>query len=485
MLIIKELLILLWLLIPLVMHSQTTFFSQEDVDNYLLSCSSCSVINDDLIINGDISNFDSFSLVKKIVGSINVVEVGDHVDWSGFNNVDTITGDFTLSQLTAKFTLNGFNSLKLVNSIIITENESIDSILGFESLRKLEFFRVRLNRGLQLIDFGKNIESVGNDLSIVSNENLERIDGFNELKSIWDEYNIGSNKSLVSVRGFNSLEECGEFNIVTNRELQEIPDYSMLELVKSNLNLSGLDRFKEINGFNSLEHVVGRTRIIRLDSLEIISGFKSYLGGNDLKIDLVRNLKAISGFNSISFSNVQLYIGETGLVDLSFLSTLTCVTGELLIIKNSKLSDISHLSNLNALKLNYLSIEMNNSLSTCHEKWVCDYIRAGTGNARIQDNLEGCNSVEEILAGCIVDVDEEELETFSIYPNPCNDFLIIEKEVSRQNTFTILDKLGQILDFGELQNNRVDVSKLGTGIYFLQLKDDTKSRFTTQKFIKL
>jgi hypothetical protein len=74
-------------------------------------------------------------------------------------------------------------------------------------------------------------------------------------------------------------------------------------------------------------------------------------------------------------------------------------------------------------------------------------------------------------------------KNISFYPNPVNSILSIEMEKLDKNTkFTITDLNGRIIMNAELLENKINVSELTNGMYFLNLEIDSK--IYTQKFIK-
>ena len=71
---------------------------------------------------------------------------------------------------------------------------------------------------------------------------------------------------------------------------------------------------------------------------------------------------------------------------------------------------------------------------------------------------------------------------FSVYPNPAKDFLTIDSRninISSVNVFNVLGT--KVLERKELNDNKLDVSSLSNGIYFLKISADNAS--VTKKFI--
>jgi hypothetical protein len=75
--------------------------------------------------------------------------------------------------------------------------------------------------------------------------------------------------------------------------------------------------------------------------------------------------------------------------------------------------------------------------------------------------------------------------TFSLYPNPVENMLMMRFDREVKGSYKILDCMGRTL----LQSNelaeKMDVSSLSDGMYFLQIREKQSGRISVQKFIKL
>ena len=71
---------------------------------------------------------------------------------------------------------------------------------------------------------------------------------------------------------------------------------------------------------------------------------------------------------------------------------------------------------------------------------------------------------------------------FSIYPNPAIDLLNVRLTTSSNNTFKIINVLGQIVKTGKLTAKPIRINDLKTGIYMLEISDGKESLL--KKFIK-
>jgi hypothetical protein len=93
------------------------------------------------------------------------------------------------------------------------------------------------------------------------------------------------------------------------------------------------------------------------------------------------------------------------------------------------------------------------------------------------------NTTLTILEGAFLSIEDETLVDVSIYPNPVSDILTIETSADLSHKVaTIFDINGRKIHSQKLTLNTLDVSRLGSGIYFLRLESEGKS--IKRKFIK-
>lgn len=91
----------------------------------------------------------------------------------------------------------------------------------------------------------------------------------------------------------------------------------------------------------------------------------------------------------------------------------------------------------------------------------------------------------------IVDVKDitKNAKNINVYPNPTTDEITIEWNDYNQNGsyFAILDMQGKIIDKKEIQTkkDKVNMSELATGSYFLKILDKNNSEIKTMKIQKV
>lgn len=131
-------------------------------------------------------------------------------------------------------------------------------------------------------------------------------------------------------------------------------------------------------------------------------------------------------------------------------------------------------------------------------------IQIGTPTGGVENYVADSAVANEILLSCLtyvspVDTTEDttgigvfpltKIESFSVYPNPTNDFVTVSYNGAKSNAhYTLLDIEGKVLAYKELEGSavknseQVDLSLLANGVYILQLSAD--GIITNKKIIK-
>ena len=99
-----------------------------------------------------------------------------------------------------------------------------------------------------------------------------------------------------------------------------------------------------------------------------------------------------------------------------------------------------------------------------------------------QENDSSINNLIHIKSSEIISVNKITNNTINVYPNPFNEYLVIDTKISN---IEILDVSGKIVIFEDnIQNNTINTSKLQNGIYFLRATNHNGKRFS-KKIIKI
>ncbi|MGB4930939.1 MAG: T9SS type A sorting domain-containing protein [Chitinophagales bacterium] len=116
------------------------------------------------------------------------------------------------------------------------------------------------------------------------------------------------------------------------------------------------------------------------------------------------------------------------------------------------------------------------------------YTATASGNykCRVTKAATGCYKNSNAIAVSVPCREENNIieNTFSLYPNPANNFITIETDFSTEKTIYITDALGQIVKTITTSENNItiDLNGIASGVYFIKMEDGINS--VTKKFIK-
>ncbi len=105
------------------------------------------------------------------------------------------------------------------------------------------------------------------------------------------------------------------------------------------------------------------------------------------------------------------------------------------------------------------------------------YSKDGTLKSRLQKEIKHRKS----------SIFTEDTEDFLLYPNPADEFIIIDlKHFDKPKYYQLQDNLGKVIQHGELSNKITEVyfPELPKGVYFFTLLESNNELNTTRKIIK-
>ena len=319
--------------------------SQADIDDFQSNHGPCDQVNGELRIEGeDISSVSGLSELKNVHSLY-------------------LTNNPMLTDL------QGLAALDSVGTIYIAYNSSLASMMGLEAVERIGSLTIRGNSSLRNMEGLSGLIRVGGNWLEISNNNaLESLDGLESLHTIVGEFTIEDNNALENIDGLSSLTTV-TIDVVYSIRIQR------------NAALANLD------GLSSLKEAPGALIIHLNDALSDVNGLS--------------NLTTVGAWLHIA--------ANPALTNLDGLQGLITV-GSLGIINNATLGNLEGLSALQAA--GNLFIEDNPLLVDCQGivsliDPIDDYDPGpgpGSSNipdifdmARIQRNLDNCNSINGIL----------------------------------------------------------------------------------------
>ncbi|QMU65263.1 MAG: hypothetical protein GKR88_13820 [Flavobacteriaceae bacterium] len=237
------------------------------------------------------------------------------VDDFGANCYTEITGNLFIENSTDIQQLDALNSISILGGGLKIHNNSIlSNINGLNSLNSIGYYSSGPNRYT---------------VRITNNSNLLNVDGLSNLNASQKSITINSNNSLVDINGLNEITTIGDvFTIVGNDSLTSIDGLNNLIYVASLFDIENNSSLTSISGFNSLTTIEGISAINNNSNLIEITGLNS--------------LNSI-GLNSFHYLAIQ---NNTVLTNISGISNLMTLTGNLQIKTNSSLSNLCAITSL-------------------------------------------------------------------------------------------------------------------------------------------
>ncbi len=331
---------------------------------------------------------------------------------------------------------------------------------------------ITFNNQIQIDSFSINYpgckEIEGNVM--ITGGNISNLLGLNEITKVDGNVNIINADSLITLQGLNNLCEIGE-----QLWIGYYGPYGNMSLE----SFSGLERLKSIG-----QGLV----VVYNPKIENFIGFDSLRYVYNLEIGPNEALENLIGLYSLDTIDYGLIIGSTkNLVDLTGLNNLSYVNHYIEIHYNESLYSLYGLDSLNKNSIDYhLHVNNNPKLSQCDAVSICEYLADSNCNATIYNNDNGCNSTDEVIQSCFVIIPNNENSTndISLYPSPVYDIINIRynKELKIKE-INIFDLNGSLRLKHNIESSKIDISKLNSGIYIIELK--TSDLINRKKIIKL
>ncbi len=188
-------------------------------------------INNSLRIhdNNSLINFNGLEKIESIANNLHIFNNSLLEDIIGFNHVLSIVGGLNISYNPKLKDIDIFKSIDKIFYVAIYENESLESVSGFENITEVDL-SVDINEN-QLLNnitaFAKlttigdglfiqkskitnlnfpNLETIGGPVMITDNQNLASLNGLEKLSTISGSvFYIWNNSSLIDFCGISSL----------------------------------------------------------------------------------------------------------------------------------------------------------------------------------------------------------------------------------------------------------------------------------------
>jgi len=392
---------------------------------------------------------------------------------NGFDSNFFVTENFTITNNDNLLSLPRFDILSSVGErLLISNNPQLQGIVGFASLDNVKSLEISNNTSLNEFDAFEDLENIEDDFEISGSPNLVEIIGFNSLRYIGRIFYLYNLPSLTNINQIAPLQDQISFFTLQNTKLQNI-DFLEEQTGLYDLKLIDNPLLSSIAGVRNISSV----RTLHLENLPIsnlndfsqlinVGGGLSLVGLNITDVDVFSSIDNLNGSLDIKDNpNLENLEGFTNLTRLGY-----SPNGYLQVDGNAILSSASGLDNLDPTSFFSVSFENNPNLSICNVQSVCEFLQVNQNYDyhHIYNNASGCDTAVEVANSCsfILGIDEILQEKITIYPNPVKDLLFIEG--IETESIEIIDITGRVVAT-TLRTNKVDVSNLQSGNYFVRI----------------
>ncbi|MGK0388077.1 MAG: hypothetical protein ACI94Y_000805 [Maribacter sp.] len=366
-------------------------------------------IGEDLIISNckELTSVSGLTKLEEIGKSFLLSYCTKLTTLSDIPNVN-IGIDLVISYCDSLTTLEGLNQITDdIQSLNIDHNASLETLAGLENILVRKDASILSNDNLLNLE-GINLkDTLEGNLSIINNDKLTDFRGLEGVLYIED-LDVESNAILTGFEGLNSVRVIEEMTIKNNLLLKNFSALDSLIKIGS-INIENNDELESISSFENID-TIQYLWIRRNDKLKIIDGFSSVksiedgiiMTGND-------SLQFIQGFSDVTFTKFIYINSNQSLKNLNAFSNIIELDGPITIIGNNSLTDISGLSNIDPLTVNEaaspisnidISITSNSMLEQCNIATICQKYFLSNATIKIENNAEGCQSVEEVIQLC-------------------------------------------------------------------------------------
>jgi hypothetical protein len=347
------------------------------------------------------------------------------------------------------------------NGITFTSQDEIDDFQE-NNATCIEFSGdvIFANSDIRDVDGLDMITAIGRDLIFMGNNNLEDLTGLSNVVSIGGNLEIIDNDVLTDLTGLENIDPSTIQNlsiydndILVLCDLEPICSYLAEPLgnVIINNNGIGCNSGAEVEDFCTNSSSCFPNGMIFTNQAQI-----DFFSAN------FPNCTAIEGNIMIQGNDID---------NLDGLNFLVALGGDLEIIDNPLLTDLSGLGGIDPSSIQNLSIYDNPLLELCAVEIICTYLENPGGTVDIHDNAIGCNSRVEVETKCTSATSEIDPGAgITIYPNPALDEIFIMSSIETNDfKMKLYNQYGQrVLQIDQIENP-IDISIIGPGMYIIEI----------------
>ena len=339
--------------------------TQQEVDAFSASFPGCTVVNGNLIINGN--SITDLSFLGKITGV-----QGDLVIEQTFISelplalLEYVGGDLFISRNENLLHINVPKISSIGNNLIIEGHYLLKSISGFDKIITLHHLGIVGNWFLETIPEFRKLQTLTEVTQIHENTTLREIKGFQSLVCGVG-ISIHGNDQLTLIDGFPEVVELtgyfGGLGISVNSALETVRGFEKLEKAEaiSFNQTGGSGAPNSIPSFPSLRST--KTVLLRQFSMpKNYVGFENLVEVKDIDLEYLMNLEHFQGFNKVEPTDLLDFWDHPHLLTMDAFNNLEVVNGWFKFTRNQKLYEVKAFQKLRTVDFYFWFFD-NNSLT--------------------------------------------------------------------------------------------------------------------------
>ena len=256
-------------------------------------------------------------------------------------------------------------------SLTITENTELENLNGLSNLTRISgSLEVRNNSKLQSLGDFSTLTRIGGELNINNNEKLQSLGNFPALTSIGEFFNVSFQTQLTTLGDFSILQSIGGYFSVTNNDtLTSLGNFPSLTSIgvgvtnRSNVSIQVENNPSLSDCYTLTDFLPGGTHAVSgeiyINNNAGVCTDQSALSNTTYRGDITVTTQAAVDALATTLAgktriNGNVTIGTTGsslsgITDLSPLSNIVRITGNLRIQSNGRLANLNALTHLQTI----------------------------------------------------------------------------------------------------------------------------------------
>lgn len=392
--------------------------------------------NRNLVDVSGISNLSAYTRNVSFVNNKNLPEI------IGFNNIKNLSY-VNISQNISLKKINGFNNVKNVvndfkfeHNMLLTEFEAferLDSIGGTLNIVNLDSMTVfpqfpnlkYIGEHLVIEDLESTpnvsglseLNYVGGFIRFIDNNGLLNFDGLQNIRNAYQTIEFDNNKNQLNFIGLNGLREIeGDFYVHGNHSCTDFEGLGNLSVIRGDFNIRYSSDFESFQGLHKLRQVGQFMSISDNNKLRNFQGLKSLKYVGYFSIYNNTNLQDCSGLDSLYYVSSLKFVNNDSLKNLSGLNRINTVK-YLVIEENDKLENLKGIESLKKIG-NDLDIKENRKLKTLDGLSSLSFVGSDIDIGR-NDSLESIDALDYVQIGSYLSINNNPFLSFCSVDGIC------------------------------------------------------------------